>query len=57
MGVAGAMTNSSHITSPRKVAVSSRALGSEGEATYSPATFLEAWVVASGGKLTAPHLL
>ena len=49
----GEMTDSSHVTSPRKVAVFSREQGCRGEVTYSPATFFKAWAVVSGGKLAA----
>lgn len=51
--VAGAMTDSSHVTSPRKVAVFSRAQGCRGEVTYSRATFFTAGAVVNGGKLAA----
>lgn len=52
-GAAGAMTDSSHVTTPRKVAVFSRAQGCRGEVTYSAVTFFTARAVIRGGKLAA----
>ena len=53
IGMEGAMTVSSHITSPRKASDFRRAKGCRRVVTYSLATFSIAWAVANGGTLAA----